>query len=469
MAYLMDSEAIPTREGYIKNSTLILLAFASAFFPRVLSSLGFPSVVNFLHFAIVPLVSGYVLMTSRRQTRQQVETVRAIILGLGILLGVMLTSALLNNAGVINVFLSFMLLAEPFMLLLAIASVPMPPSSYDRIRKWFIYFCLFHIFLAYIQYYVLRLHLTRALAGADLIQGVFYLSGAGHVVGSAVAMIFSLYFFFTAKDKPLWIRGAVIPLALWQLLLSDAKQVLLSLLLDWVLLLITKFKNIGQLVKYTIAAVLISYGLFWCINNVEAFAAFNTWSRPELYGPDGEATMLKSASIQVISSYHTSPLNWLFGLGPGHTVGRLGGWMLREYASLLNPLGATIHPASNAVWTIVGNSWLGNQTSMFSPFFGWAGIWGDFGFLGLAAYLYLGYTAWCKLARDDFSKFLLLDVLVVGLILSQMEEPGYMLTVAMLVGLKWQERQSQQRSTLPPPLPLYLQGQIFQRQPSQNR
>jgi hypothetical protein len=77
---------------------------------------------------------------------------------------------------------------------------------------------------------------------------------------------------------------------------------------------------------------------------------------------------------------------------------------------------------------------------MFSPLFGWAGIWGDLGFLGLATYLWLGWLVWQKLCLDDFSKFLLLTIVVNGLILSQMEEPGYMLYIAMIIGLQWQEQ-----------------------------
>ena len=113
--------------------------------------------------------------------------------------------------------------------------------------------------------------------------------------------------------------------------------------------------------------------------------------------------------------------------------------MLKEYEDLLTPLGSTRHPASSAVWAAAAASWLGNQSSMFSPLFGWAGIWGDLGFLGLGAYLYLSFIVWHKLCLDDFSKFLLLSVFVFGLIFSQIEEPGYMLTVACLIGLRWQE------------------------------
>ena len=77
---------------------------------------------------------------------------------------------------------------------------------------------------------------------------------------------------------------------------------------------------------------------------------------------------------------------------------------------------------------------------MFSPFFGWAGLWGDLGMLGLGTYLYLGWVVWHYLCPDDLSKFLLLSVAGFGLVFTQMEEPGFMLYSAFLIGIRWHER-----------------------------
>jgi hypothetical protein len=131
--------------------------------------------------------------------------------------------------------------------------------------------------------------------------------------------------------------------------------------------------------------------------------------------------------------------NWIFGLGPGHTIGRLGGWMIRDYSRLLGPFGATSHPVSQAVW----DTWNGHylDSSFFSPFWGFAGIWGDLGFAGLAAYLYLWSIVWRRLCPNDFSRFIVLNVLLNGFIFTLLEEPGFMLSVAVLIGLSWQERQ----------------------------
>lgn len=432
--------------GLISSSTLILLAFATAFFPRVLDNLGAPSTINFVHFATVPLAAGCALVKANSKSRQHIAMTWTFIFALFILLSVMLASALLNQAGTVNVVLDFMLLGEPFILLLAIVSISLSPASLQNLKKWLIYFCAAHIALAYIQCYILKLPSSRPAAGADLIQGVFYFSGAGHVVGATVSLIFGSYYLLSVKNVEVWVRVAVVLATFWQMLISDAKQVLLSFLVAWVLLMMTKFKDLGKLIQYVVLAIVVGCVLLWCIQNVPAFSAYNTWVRPELYGPNGEATLLKISSLQMIPTYYQTSLNWLFGLGPGHTVGRLGGWMLVDYWSLLAPLGATVNPVSKAVWDVVTASWLGDQSSMFSPLFGWAGIWGDLGFLGLGAYLYLGYLVWSKLCKDDFSKFLVLNVVVVGLIFSQMEEPGFMLFTAFIIGLQWQERRIQEVS-----------------------
>jgi hypothetical protein len=80
---------------------------------------------------------------------------------------------------------------------------------------------------------------------------------------------------------------------------------------------------------------------------------------------------------------------------------------------------------------------------MFSPLFSWAGVWGDLGLLGLAAYFYLGYLVWRYIALGNLSRYLMLTVFAFVCVMSQLEEPGYMLFVAALIGLQWHEQQNE--------------------------
>jgi hypothetical protein len=434
MSFQIASKKTKLR-GYIETSTVILFAFATAFFPRILDALGAPSVVNFLHFAAIPFTCSLAISKTKTRNQKQIFISKGILLGLFILIGVVIASALLNNAGLINAILSFLLFGEPFILLLAIISIPMSIDRIEWFRLWIMRFALVNLFFGLVQGPVLQLNLRNP----DYVKGVFLGQGAGHVIGASVSLTFAAYFFMTAR-RPFWIRAGVVLASLIHLLSADAKQVLMVFLVSGLLLLLTKLKNVGELVKYSVSAILIIFVFVWCIQNVPAFDAFNTWMRPEIYGSDGEATRLKLSSLRIILDYET-PLNWFLGLGPGHTVSRLGGWMLREYSDLLAPLGSTTHPASEAVWSAVGASWLGDQSSFFSPFFGWMGIWGDIGFVGLGVYLGLASLIWRYVCLDDLCRFFLLNVFVFGLIFSQMEEPGYMLFVAVILGLRWQEHQ----------------------------
>ena len=430
------------RTGFISNSTLILFAFATAFFPRVIESLGAPAPINFLHFFFIPVACGITITTSGSRNRSQLNATKSILFALLFFFCCILASALINKAGMINSILEFLLLGEPFLLLIAIISIPMSPESFAKFKKFLIGFLFSHLFLAFFQKYVLKVQDWHHLGmeRADRIQGVFFISGAGHVVGGAVSLTLGVYFLIAATKSPLWLRILVSLSTFWHILISDAKQVILAFFVAALLLFLTKFINIVDAFKYLIGLILVGYVFFWCMQNVEAFHSFNVWVRPEIYGPDGEATLLKTATFRIVPTHYESILNWFFGLGPGHTVGRLGGWMLKEYKELLEPLGATRHIASKEVWQAVGQSWLGSQSSMFSPLFGWAGIWGDLGFLGLGTYLYLSFLIWRHLCFDDISRLLLLTVFVFGLIFSQMEEPGYMLTVAAIIGLQYQEK-----------------------------
>ena len=430
------------KQGYVSNSTLLLIAFATTFFPRIIDAAGAPSIINFAHFALLPICCAIVILTTKVKNKQQINLVQLLFFVSLLFLAEMMASALLNGAGAINVILAFLLLIEPFLFLLTLICLPiLAPEKLQRFKVWIVSFAAIHIFLAFCQKIMLTLGILARtdMTEADNVQGVFYLSGAGHVVAASVSMSFGLFFLIAFKKAPLWLRIAFLAAGFTHLILADAKQVLLVWFLAWFLLIIVKLNNIRTTINYLCLAGVAAISLFWCIENVEAFRAFKTWIRPGYYGPDGIATQLKISGIKAIASYYETHLHWLLGLGPGHTVGRLGGWILSKYGSMLAPLGATTHPVSNQVFDAWRESWL--DSSFFSPLFGWAGIWGNFGFLGLGIYLYLCYLVWQKLCLDDFSKFMMLTVMIHGFIFTQMEEPAYMLSIACLIGLRWQDCQ----------------------------
>lgn len=427
----------PHQPMVISSSKLLIIAFSMVFFSRIIETLGAPSLINFLHFAAVPMVCLIAISKSRTQDYYQVLASKLFLCSLSILFLIIVASALINGAGFINVVLEFLLLCEPFLILLAITCLPLSRRSFEHFRFWILAFAATNLLIALFQRYVLQLHLSRSIAGWDLIQGVFYFSGAGQVVSASVSISFALYYFVSAKRTALWLKGAIIAVALLQIIVSDTKQIFLALLIAAVVLILTKVADLTKIFQYIGLFTVSTGALYWAAFNVFPNTEILHWANPELIRSGLE---LKFSVFSIFQSYYESSLHWLFGLGPGHTVGRLGGWMIRDYQSLLQPFGVTKSPISAEVWAATAAHPLGNKSSMWSPLFGWAGIWGDLGMLGLLSYLSIWLTVWKYLCKDDFSQFIVLSVFAFGLIFSQMEEPGYMISVLTIIGMRWHEK-----------------------------
>ena len=414
-------EAPNRQKIYIQSTSLGLLTLATAFFPRVLTALGAPSLINFLHFILATVL--FVWLLPKIRSYLSLKTVGSLFA----LFGIISASAVLNRAGVINIFLDFLLLAEPFMLLLAIINARMSPTKAEQLQTWLTRFALINLFFGLFQALILR------PLNPDDVKGVFIAQGAGHVVGASVSMTFAIYYFVVAKAQPFWLRTLVVIAALVHTARADAKQVLFVFLAALVILMLLRLQDIGKVLQYLLITATGIGAVIWAANTV--LPAIKHWFDISIIT---EGFNLKYSGFSIITSYYHSPLNWWLGLGPGHTIGRLGGWLVWDYIDLLGPLGVTTSPASKAVWSAVAANWLGDKSSMWSPLFSWAGVWGDLGLLGLGVYVYLWFLVWHHLCSDDLSRFLLLTVFVFGLIFSQLEEPGYMLFVISIIGSHWQ-------------------------------
>ena len=446
-----DASRSAKKNGELRNSTLILVAFASVFFPRFFVSFGAPSAINFAHFVIVPSVFLIAVLTTKTRDRKSAQTVAQLSAGLLILLICLLISGLLNDAGAVNIFLEFMLQAEPFMFLAAILAVPMHGKALTRFRNWLLGFALVNLLLAIAQSVLLPIGLYPKPQGGTLqdnIVGVFGGGGgsAANYISCTISLYFGLYFFNNFKQLSLVVRLLPLIGALYQTQVSDSKQVFLAVAVGWGLLAATKVKRPAKLLMYLLVAIVAILIFRWALLNLNAafLRPYQNWIHRPIWGWDGLAAETKFAAFRIIPTYFESPLNWFFGLGPGHGVSRLGGWILRDYEALLLPLGATTHPATAEVWQVVSTSYLPQESTIYFPLYTWPGIWGDIGIAGLGAFLYLCSIAWQRVCVDDFGRFLLLSTASFGWILTQMEDPGQLLTVACLMALQWQATREKQ-------------------------
>ncbi|MBA3923693.1 MAG: hypothetical protein H0X31_19175, partial [Nostocaceae cyanobacterium] len=169
------------RRGYIQLLTLLMWAFASAFFSAVLTLVKFPSTVNLAHFIIVPSICILTLVKTRVQDKRQISITKELFIALFIFFGVTVASGLLNNAGIVNIILDFLFLCEPLLMMLAIVSIPLTLQKFVRLRSFILLAAFINLAFAFVQYYVLHLQLLGG--DNDNIKGVFIGQGAGHVVG----------------------------------------------------------------------------------------------------------------------------------------------------------------------------------------------------------------------------------------------------------------------------------------------
>ncbi|MGB5631499.1 MAG: hypothetical protein WBM44_13480 [Waterburya sp.] len=445
---MLNSAEFITRKSegnlpWTNNTNLIILAFSLVFYGRIFTTLTpLPSILVHAHFVIVPFVLWIAVVTTPTKNPQQVELVHSLLLGLFIFFVAILASALCNQAGFINAVASFMMLGEPMMFLATIVCIPMSRKSFTRIQQWFVVSVLINFILAAVQKPLIDAGKLDGYGfdGTDGCGGVFYVSGAGNYVSASVSIACALYFLVNGKNFPLWVRITAILAASWQLLFSDSKQLVFAYSLAWVLLIVFNFQDVGKTIKLLLGIMITGFIFFWCVQNLEAFSAFSAWARADLYAEGGDAWFTKFYSVKAILAEFKSPVNWLFGLGPGHTVSRLGAWFMQDYQWILEPLGATTTSIGMQSREFINSFWLAYSSSLFSPIFGWAGIWGDIGLIGLSAYIYLAYLIWQHFGLDNSLKITLLATLVLGFIFTQIEEPGYMISLALLLGLAWQKK-----------------------------
>jgi hypothetical protein len=406
-------------------------------FPRLLTTVGAPKVINFLHFAFVPIVFGLVY------PKIQPYSLRLLWITFA-LLGAITLSAFVNASGIANIVLDYLLLAEPFLFLIAIVSIPWSQASINRFRLWLLLFAFVNVGMAYYQWFVLG-------EINDGVKGIYVDQGAGHHIAGAVALSAAIY--FLVDFPPVgsrWLRVALgvavaasfVPVVVF----TDAKQAILAFLLALpIMILLTllnfsKTNNITKIFVYMVVTV-VMVGVTIHLGNTVLPGIKNWTSNIDL---SREGLEQKFSIFSLLAQHYTSPVSWLVGLGPGHTVGRLG-LMMPDYGTYLRPWGVTTSDIVQEVRRVKEANYVTNSktgSSVWSLTFTWAGVWGDLGLLGLGTYLSLWFVVLRRFCLDDLSRFLVITILVFGVVFDWIEEPGYVLFIMALIGLRWQERRS---------------------------
>jgi hypothetical protein len=437
---LGETGTIDRSEDIIKSYQIVLLALAIAMFPRLLTTVGAPKVINFLHFAFVPVALALVYPKMQSYSFKLLSMTLA-------LLGAITLSAFVNTTGLANIVLDFLLLAEPFFLLIAIISIRWSQQSIKRFRLWLLLFAFINVGMAYYQWFVLG-------DVNDDVKGIYVDMGAGHHIAGAVALSAAAY--FLVDFPPIgsrWLRVALgvvvaatfVPVVVF----SDTKQAILVFLLSLPILIlltllnVSKVSNLGKIFCYLAIAV-VGVGIAKELGDT-VLPGIKHWTTNTDLTMEG--LKQKFSVFSIIIQHYSSPLNWLVGLGPGHTVGRLG-LMIPDYRAYLLPWGVSTSDIVKEITKIKQANYVTSSktgSSVWSMTFTWAGVWGDLGLLGLGTYLSLWLVVLRRFCLDDLSRYLLITILVFGIVFDWIEEPGFLLFIVALIGLRWQELQSRER------------------------
>jgi len=390
-----------------------LLGLCLATFSRVLEvAFEFPAVVNFLHFPVICGLAAYALKHTRRFNIPLLSALAALLL-------TVVLSAVLSGAGLPNVVLDYPLVAEPFLLILALTNAGYTRRDVRSLGLGLLLLGLIQIPFVFYQWYM-----TRHTGDPDLIKGTMLDMGAGHHVVGAIVLVCGIHLLYNFRLRPFWLKYLLTSALVIIPVISDAKQVLLAFILSYALLALTKITKPATFLRYAAISLSLVALVHLAVETYYTDSYVNDLDFMS-YGISD-----KFSAFDVIDSYLTSPVRWLFGAGPGHTIGRLG-LMMSDYWDTLEPLGATKTPITDEVWK--QSNWAAEFSSIFTPIFSWMGVLGDLGVVGLLLYFYILFFVYRRYCLDDVSRLLLLSIFVLGFIFSWSEEPNYMLYVSAVI------------------------------------
>jgi hypothetical protein len=245
--------------------------------------------------------------------------------------------------------------------------------------------------------------LTLGRSNPDLIQGTFIGMGAGHHVSGGIALTGAIICVarglsaLTSRERGQWLLGA---LALFLIpILSDAKQNIMAFLpaLTYLFITLRSHQGSSRRAQWTGIVVVLPtlalaiYAAFIFYPPLQVALDWNIVS----HGLEGK---MDSLSMIAGKASHTFG-GWLFGLGPGNSVSRVALMSMEGYIRADSPvtfLGLTMAPTTEEIWNMTVSHVFAFSpgASIWTGISSWFGLFGDLGFAGLLAYLWMSWRIW---------------------------------------------------------------------------
>ncbi len=410
-------------------SVWVTAAVLSATLSRFLECyIGVPGIVNFVHFPIALVGALYAVYhgEGRSQTGKTIGT------GLAIFLLWSYISLFVNSGELFRPFMAWLVFLEPFLIIYALLKARPSVEGVRMLWGVLIFILLIQIPTGFAQFIL--------LGAGDFVQGTFAGMGAGHhvcgglvLVGALLCVVRGLYSsIMIARWQWLGIAAILFVIAV----LSDSRQMIVAFLpcLLYALLISNKIQ-IKTVLFLTPLVVLTGLIATYLHSGLSAAVSLEKL----LYGFEVKARVLEF----IIGLQSERPWSLLLGLGGGNSVGRVAFLsMAAKASSPIQLLGLSASPTAQEIWLLSpelspvyarGSSAYGVKST-------WLALYGDFGPLGLGLYLWMSIRVWLELKKGSgwesiSARAAILLAATLGVSYSWMEEPGFVLPVALIVGL----------------------------------
>ena len=409
---------------YAWLSSAVLAATLSRWFVAT----GFiPPILNFFHF---PLALGAAFVATTGDP-SPISMARSIAIGLAAFFFLSFVSWAFNGGEFLRPPLNWLVFLEPFLIVYALVRMPPPLSKQKLLWKLALAIPLIQFPLALWQ--------VLTLGWADNVQGSFVGMGAGHHVAGGVALVGTLICVAKGlsadalRGKLAWLLGGVLLFTVP--VLSDAKQNIAAFIPASILLMFMfriRWKGLVLALPILALAVLVAFSYY---KPLQVITQFSTISR-------GMSAKEQGFSI-IASRLSDNPGGWLFGLGPGNSISRVALMGMDRYVKRDSPvalLGLGAAPTTREIWAMGSLSWLFTGSSVWSGISSWLGLLGDLGLVGLGLYLWMSWRICQNLMKSRrwevaAAKAVLVMAGILGIMYSWLEEPGFTLLTALVVGL----------------------------------
>ncbi len=417
---------------------LVGTAVATPWLARVVTTSGIaPKAFDFADFGITIVALTAAVMSWLARDRESTIEHKRILQAIGGMAAAITISAVVNVTAVERLVVGLLLTLEPFFLIAAI--IIAPPSLGARRILWRLMavICVIQVPIAIRQ--------SLSSSDPDVVKGTLFEAGAGHHVMAGGLIVGLFAAIGVMKSRIAMAAIAVVVLVIGAL--ADAKQVMLVAPVAFVgaaILIATRNndavsrRRVGQALLFTVAVALVLFTL------APVDTTIDTLNRTRDTGGGKPAL-----TVALANDLASSPLQGAFGFGPGETVSRFGylTTILESSSVAARQVGLGPGKLTRFYDDVVSSSGFVADSSFSSGQSSLLGVAGDYGFLGLTALSVLGWRIGTtlrrigtRLAQSALAAWLM--VIPLGYVFDWLEQPPFMLMIALLTGLALTDTQA---------------------------